>query len=102
MVTDINDDALYFSRSVIPSNIKDGKLAPVYRHVGIYAYKRDFLQIFHHLPQSILELGEGIEPLRAMENGYRVRVGETEFDSIGVDIPEHVKEVEKVIKERGK
>lgn len=102
VVTDINDDALYFSRSVIPSNIKDGKLAPVYRHVGIYAYKRDFLQIFHHLPQSILELGEGIEPLRAMENGYRVRVGETEFDSIGVDIPEHVKEVEKVIKERGK
>ena len=102
VVTDINDDALYFSRSVIPSNIKDGKLAPVYRHVGIYAYKRDFLQIFRRLPQSILELGKGIEPLRAMENGYRVRVGETEFDSIGVDIPEHVKEVEKVIKERGK
>lgn len=95
VVTDINDDALYFSRNVIPSNIKDGKRASIYRHVGIYAYKRDFLLKFVNMPQTELELGEGIEPLRAMENGYKIRVRKTEYESIGVDLPEHI---DKVIK----
>ena len=101
VVTDINGDALYFSRSVIPSNIKDGKLAKVYRHVGIYAYKKDFLKKFHEMEQTELELGEAIEPLRALQNGYKIRVGETQFDSIGVDVPEHILEVEKILKKRG-
>lgn len=94
VVTDCNGDALYFSRSVIPSNIKDGKMSRVFRHVGIYAYRKEFLLNYTKIPQSELELGEAIEPLRAMENGYKVRVRETEFDSIGVDLPEHVKLVE--------
>lgn len=94
VVCDCNDDALYFSRNVIPSNIKDGVLARVFRHVGIYAYTKDFLLKFVNMPQTELELGEGIEPLRAMENGYKIRVRETEFESIGVDLPEHVKLVE--------
>lgn len=100
VVTDCNEDALYFSRSVIPSNIKDGRLARVFRHVGIYAYKKDFLLNFTQMQQTELELGEAIEPLRAMENGYKIRVRETEYESIGVDLPEHVKQVEKVILER--
>lgn len=100
VVVDQNEDALYFSRNVIPSNIKDGKLARTFRHVGIYAYKRDFLLKFVNMPQTELELGEGIEPLRAMENGYRIRVHETQYSSIGVDYPEHVALVEKAIKER--
>lgn len=100
VVVDKNEDALYFSRNVIPSNVKDGKLARVFRHVGIYAYKRDFLLRFLNLPQTELELGEGIEPLRAMENGYKIRVHETQYDSIGVDYPEHVKLVEDVIRRR--
>lgn len=100
VVVDKNEDALYFSRNVIPSNIKDGKLARVFRHVGIYAYKRDFLQKFVAMPQTELELGEGIEPLRAMENGYSIRVHETQYSSIGVDYPEHVKLVEQVIRQR--
>ena len=100
VVVDKNEDALYFSRNVIPSNVKDGKLARVFRHVGIYAYKRDFLLNFVSLPQTELELGEGIEPLRAMENGYKIRVHETQYDSIGVDYPEHVKLVEDVIRRR--
>lgn len=100
VVVDKNEDALYFSRNVIPSNIKDGKLARTFRHVGIYAYKRDFLLKFVNMPQTELELGEGIEPLRAMENGYRIRVHETQYSSIGVDYPEHVALVEKAIKER--
>lgn len=100
VVVDKNEDALYFSRNVIPSNVKDGKVASVYRHVGIYAYKKDFLQKFVNMPQTELELGEGIEPLRAMENGYKVRVKETYYTSIGVDYPEHVRLVEDVIKSR--
>lgn len=74
VVTDQKGDAMYFSRSVIPSNVKDGKLARVFRHVGIYAYKRDFLEEFSKMSQTELELGEGIEPLRAMERGYKMKI----------------------------
>lgn len=101
VVTDVNGDALYFSRSVIPSNIKDGKHAKIYRHVGIYGYRRDFLLTFVNMPQPELELGEAIEPLRAMYNGYKIRVAETEYESIGVDLPEHIPEVIKKLQERG-
>ena len=97
VVTDDKGDAMYFSRSVIPSNLKDGKLARVFRHVGIYAYKKDFLLNFSDMAQTELELGEGIEPLRAMEKGYKMRLKETEYSSIGVDLPEHIAQVEAVI-----
>lgn len=98
VVTDYKNDALYFSRNPIPSNIKDGIMADVYRHVGIYAYTKEFLDAFVTMPQTELELGEGIEPLRALENGYKIRVKETTFESIGVDLPEHITEVENKIK----
>ena len=97
VVVDKNEDALYFSRSVIPSNVKDGKPVRIYRHVGIYAYKRDFLMTFIQLPPSELEVVEGLEQLRALENGYKLRVHETQFDSIGVDLPEHIALVEQAI-----
>lgn len=100
VVVDKNEDALYFSRSVIPSNVKDGQLARVYRHVGIYAYKREFLQTFIQLPPTELEAGEGLEQLRALENGYKLRVHETQFDTIGVDLPEHIPMVEALIRSR--
>ncbi|MCI7491678.1 MAG: 3-deoxy-manno-octulosonate cytidylyltransferase [Lachnobacterium sp.] len=98
VVTDNNDDAMFFSRSVIPSNVKDGKFLPVYRHVGIYAYTRDFLQKYSETPQSQLELSEGMEALRALELGYKMRVAETTYSSIGVDTPEQAVEVENIIK----
>lgn len=101
VVTDQKGDAMYFSRSVIPSNIKDGNLARVFRHVGIYAYKKDFLLEFSNMSQTELELGEGIEPLRAMERGYKMRLKETEYSSIGVDLPEHIALVEAEIKKGG-
>jgi 3-deoxy-manno-octulosonate cytidylyltransferase (CMP-KDO synthetase) len=66
--------------------------------VGIYAYTRDFLLRFHKMKQTELEIGEGIEPLRAMENGYKIRVHETEYDSVGVDYPEHIEVVERIIR----
>lgn len=100
VVCDKNGDALYFSRDVIPSNKKDGPMARVFRHVGIYAYKKDFLLKFVKMSQTELELGEGIEPLRAMENGYKIRVKETRFQSIGVDLPEHIQLVEEEIERR--
>ena len=89
VVTDQKGDAMYFSRSVIPSNVKDGKLARVFRHVGIYAYKRDFLEEFSKMSQT---------ELRAMERGYKMRLKETKHSSIGVDLPEHIEKVERVIK----
>ena len=97
VVTDDKGDAMYFSRSVIPSNLKDGKLARVFRHVGIYAYKKEFLLKFASMEQTELELGEGIEPLRTMQKGYKMRLKETTYSSIGVDLPEHVALVEQII-----
>lgn len=90
VVCDCNSDALFFSRNVIPSNVKGIDNARVYRHVGIYGYRKNFLLKFVNMSQTELELGEGIEPLRAMENGYKVRVNETHYNSVGVDYPEHV------------
>ena len=96
MIRDIigifNDESVYYG--------SDGKLARVYRHVGIYAYKRDFLQTFIQLPPAELEAGEGLEQLRALENGYKIRVHETQFDTIGVDLPEHIAMVEELIRAR--
>lgn len=97
VVTDKKGDAMYFSRNVIPSNSKGGAYARVFRHVGIYAYKKDFLLKFSKMEQTELEIGEGIEPLRAMENGYTMRLKETEYDSIGVDLPEHIAKVEAIL-----
>lgn len=99
VVTDCNGDALYFSRSVIPSNSKVGE-SRVFRHVGIYAYRKDFLLKFCSMAQTELELAEAIEPLRAMENGYKIRVFETEYDSVGVDYPEQIQKVERIIRGR--
>ena len=96
VVTDDKGDAMYFS--IIPSNLKDGKQAKVFRHVGIYAYKKDFLLAFSKMPQTELELGEGIEPLRAMQRGYKIRLKETQYSSIGVDLPEHIERVERVLR----
>lgn len=101
VVCDKDSNALYFSRSIIPSNKKDGPVARVFRHVGIYAYRKPFLLRFVNMPQTELELGEGIEPLRAMENGYGIKVKETKYQSIGVDYPEHIRLVEEEIRRRG-
>jgi 3-deoxy-manno-octulosonate cytidylyltransferase (CMP-KDO synthetase) len=96
VITDAIGDAMYFSRSVIPSGLK-GVSGNIYRHVGIYAYRRDILLSFANLPQSALELSEGIEPLRAMEQGIKIRVIETNYASVGVDTPEDLEQVKAII-----
>lgn len=97
VVFDKHGDALYFSRWPIPYvRDKDGR-AEHYRHFGIYAYRREFLLQYVKLPQTPLERAERLEQLRALENGYQIRVLLTEHESIGVDTPEDVAKVEKLL-----
>lgn len=98
VVLNIRGEALYFSRSVIPYFRGNG-LAPRYlRHQGIYGYARDFLLSFVRWGASPLESSEGLEQLRALENGARIRVVEVAADgSVGVDTPEQAAEAERLI-----
>jgi 3-deoxy-manno-octulosonate cytidylyltransferase (CMP-KDO synthetase) len=87
-VLDKNGYALYFSRSPIPSLLKPGpKDAFFYKHLGIYAYSKDFLFSFKKQPPTYLENGERLEQLRALENGYRIKAIETKYETVGVDTP---------------
>jgi 3-deoxy-manno-octulosonate cytidylyltransferase (CMP-KDO synthetase) len=87
VVTDKDDYALYFSRSPIPyyNNTEKGSLELFFKHIGIYAYRRDFLLRFINLAQSSLEIKERLEQLRILENGYQILVVLTDYDSISVD-----------------
>ena len=86
VITDKSGNALYFSRARIPYARVPG--AKVYKHIGIYAYRRDFLLAYARMAQTPLELSESLEQLRALENGYRIRVVETDAVFIGVDTEE--------------
>jgi 3-deoxy-manno-octulosonate cytidylyltransferase (CMP-KDO synthetase) len=87
-VFDSKGRALYFSRSPIPC-FRDGAPDPTYyKHLGIYAYRRDFLEVFTSLPTGPLETAEKLEQLRALEHGYPVQVIITPHDSFEVDTPE--------------
>jgi 3-deoxy-manno-octulosonate cytidylyltransferase (CMP-KDO synthetase) len=91
VVTDRAGDALYFSRCPIPY-VRDGSVIH-YKHIGLYVYRRKFLLRYSELPVGPLEQVERLEQLRALENGYRIRVVETEYDSLGVDTPEDLERV---------
>ena len=101
-----NGNALYFSRSRVPfvREARTGdpqewlKLAKFYKHLGIYAFRREFLLKFVQLPQSELEKTEMLEQLRALENGFSIKVLVTPHDSIGVDRPEDVILVEEILR----
>ena len=98
VVSDRDGNALYFSRAPIPSvrgSIYDaaGMTRPMYKHIGLYAYRREFVLMFTTLPQSDLEVAESLEQLRALEHGFRIRTVETQHDSIGVDTPEDLERV---------
>ncbi|MRR59127.1 MAG: 3-deoxy-manno-octulosonate cytidylyltransferase [Deltaproteobacteria bacterium] len=103
VITDCNGFALYFSRSPLPffrdkwNDLKDEAFASgrllCYKHVGMYVYRRDFLIRFAGMPQTYLECAEKLEQLRVLENGYRIKVVETEHESIGVDSPPDLEKV---------
>jgi 3-deoxy-manno-octulosonate cytidylyltransferase (CMP-KDO synthetase) len=93
VVVDEDGRALYFSRSAIP-HVRPGAPTPTcWRHVGLYAYRRAFLVELATLPQTPLELSEGLEQLRALEHGYRIRTAETSVELIGVDTPADLERV---------
>lgn len=92
VITDVNNNAVYFSRSPIPYKRNEAG-AVYYRHIGIYGYKREFLMGYNSLNPSILEKTESLEQLRAIENGYKIKVLETEFSAKGVDTLQDLKEI---------
>ena len=99
VVTNLAGDAIYFSRCPIPFTrdgagpfTRDGA-GVHYKHIGLYVYRREFLLAYSGLPVGPLERMERLEQLRALENGYRVRVVETEYESLGVDTPEDLERV---------
>jgi len=102
VVLDRKGFALYFSRAAIPYNREVSGSGPqravFYKHIGLYAYTRDFLFTFKSLPQSKLEKIEKLEQLRVIENGYKIKVVETKFDTVGIDTPEDLQKATELIK----
>ena len=97
VVTDRLGFALYFSRSPIPFYRDNGENQGVYKHLGFYAYPGHFLKVFASLAPGPLETAEKLEPLRALEHGFNIKVEETRFDSIEVDTPKDIKKAELMI-----
>ncbi|MCD7936784.1 MAG: 3-deoxy-manno-octulosonate cytidylyltransferase [Tannerellaceae bacterium] len=101
VVLNKNREALYFSRSVIPyirgqhHHTEWLQTHTFYKHIGLYGYRADVLAEITQLPQSSLELAESLEQLRWLENGFRIKVGITEQETIGIDTPE---DMEKALK----
>jgi 3-deoxy-manno-octulosonate cytidylyltransferase (CMP-KDO synthetase) len=105
IVTDKQGFALYFSRSVIPyiRGAQDNEWLshfPFLKHLGLYAYRREVLHEITQLPQSSLEIAESLEQLRWLENGYRIRVGLTDVETVGIDTPEDLQRAEEFLKNR--
>ena len=103
IVTDLQGFALYFSRSIIPF-VRGQEQAvwlekyPFLKHLGLYAYRREVLREVTKLPQSPLEIAESLEQLRWLENGYCIRVGLTDVETVGIDTPEDLQRAEEFLK----
>jgi 3-deoxy-manno-octulosonate cytidylyltransferase (CMP-KDO synthetase) len=96
VVTNHAGDAIYFSRCAIPFEREKSVNTPYFKHIGLYVYQRDFLLAYSALPVGPLEAAERLEQLRALENGLRIRVVETEYESLGVDTPEDLERVSRL------
>ncbi len=94
VITDREGNAIYFSRSPIPHA---GDVGDAYKHIGLYAYRKDFLLKLSKMKRTPLEKLESLEQLRALENDYKIRVVETEHETIGVDTPEDLKRLKAVM-----
>ena len=95
-----NGDALYFSRAYLPfpRPASPSHPVPVYQHIGLYTYRRNFLAIFAAMQPTPLETAESLEQLRVLENGYRIRMVEVENRPIGVDTAEDLERVREILK----
>ncbi|MYA99735.1 3-deoxy-manno-octulosonate cytidylyltransferase [Candidatus Poribacteria bacterium] len=99
VVTDLHGDALYFSRASMPGSVPETELHkfPIYRHVGLYAYRREQLLAFTKWRRTPYELAEGLEQLRFLENGIPIHVVETDTPLIGVDVPSDLERVKQIL-----
>ena len=97
VVTDAAGRALYFSRATIPFD-RDGARPRYYKHLGFYGYRKGALDMFVGWPESWLERSERLEQLRFLENGIAIHVGETPYDTVGVDTEEDARRVEKILR----
>jgi 3-deoxy-manno-octulosonate cytidylyltransferase (CMP-KDO synthetase) len=99
VVTDKNSFALYFSRAAIPHRAEGSpvQLPLYYKHIGLYAYTKNFLFAYKNLPASRLENTEWLEQLRALEEGFRIKVIETSYDTIAVDTPQDLERVKEYL-----
>ncbi|MFL6304948.1 MAG: 3-deoxy-manno-octulosonate cytidylyltransferase [Candidatus Sulfotelmatobacter sp.] len=99
VVTDLKGRALYFSRATIPFD-RDNSNPRYFKHLGLYAYRKPALDKFVSLSESFLENSERLEQLRFLENGIPIYVGETPYDSVGVDTEEDLRRVMEILKTR--
>ena len=100
VVVNRQNEALYFSRSVIPYQRADVG-SPYYKHIGIYAYRKAALQRFTELPPSVLEETEKLEQLRYLENGYKIRLALTNVPTIGIDTPDDLEKARIRLSKKG-
>jgi len=103
VVTNLEGDALYFSRASMPGKVPEAALQkfPVYRHVGLYVYRREQLLAFTKWESTPYEIAEGLEQLRFLEHGIPIHVMETDTPLIGVDVPGDLERVKRILEERG-
>lgn len=100
VITDINDNAIYFSRYCVPYE-RDRGFVKHYKHIGVYGYKTWFLCKFSKMSKTSLEKAESLEQLRVIENDLKIKVKETIYHSIGVDTPEQIPLVEEELRKVG-
>ena len=103
IVVDNMGFAMYFSRSVIPYGRGKEKSSwlthyPFLKHLGIYAYRKDVLRQVTQLPQSSLEIAESLEQLRWLQNGFKIKVGTTDVETVGIDTPQDLERAEEFLK----
>jgi 3-deoxy-manno-octulosonate cytidylyltransferase (CMP-KDO synthetase) len=99
VVTAADGRALYFSRATIPFD-RDGTHPRYFKHLGLYAYRKPALDFFMTQPESMLERSERLEQLRFLENGIAIHIGETPYDSVGVDTEEDLQRVTEILSRR--
>ena len=100
VINDVNDYAIYFSRFCVPYE-RDGKNSLHFKHIGVYGYKTWFLKKYSTMPKTPLEVSESLEQLRVFESGFKIRVKETKYQTVGVDTPEQIQQVEDELRKEG-